>query len=140
MKPWLHKDVVMEFTYEDVDVDSRRAALVTGVAAGIGYAAAARLADDGPSIAGDNYPVWEIPDDEWTRVLEVNLTRSFRMCRAAVPLPRESQCGRIVLPASVAGQEGNPGAAAYSASKAGVIALAKALGLADVPHADMARV
>jgi NAD(P)-dependent dehydrogenase (short-subunit alcohol dehydrogenase family) len=79
-------------------------------------------------IAGLNSPTVEYPVDEWERVLKVNLTSQFLCCRAVVPHMVEKKYGRIVNIASVAGKEGNPNAVAYSASKAGVIALTKSLG------------
>ncbi|HEY6241683.1 MAG TPA: SDR family NAD(P)-dependent oxidoreductase [Burkholderiales bacterium] len=79
-------------------------------------------------IAGLNSPTVEYPLDEWERVLKVNLTSQFLCCRAVVPQMVKRQYGRIVNIASIAGKEGNPNAVAYSASKAGVIALTKSLG------------
>jgi 3-oxoacyl-[acyl-carrier protein] reductase len=79
-------------------------------------------------IAGLNSPTVEYPFDEWERVLRVNLTSQFLCCRAVAPHMVTRKYGRIVNIASVAGKEGNPNAVAYSASKAGVIALTKSLG------------
>ena len=79
-------------------------------------------------IAGLNAPTTEYPVDEWERVLRVNLTSQFLCCRAVAPHMVRRQYGRIVNIASIAGKEGNPNAVAYSASKAGVIALTKSLG------------
>jgi 3-oxoacyl-[acyl-carrier protein] reductase len=79
-------------------------------------------------IAGLNSPTVEYSFDEWERVLRVNLTSQFLCCRAVAPHMVKRQYGRIVNIASIAGKEGNPNAAAYSASKAGVIALTKSLG------------
>jgi len=79
-------------------------------------------------IAGLNSPTIEYPLDEWERVLKVNLTSQFLCCRAVVPHMVKGKYGRIVNIASIAGKEGNPNAVAYSASKAGVIALTKSLG------------
>jgi 3-oxoacyl-[acyl-carrier protein] reductase len=66
-------------------------------------------------------------------VLEVNLTGVFEVLRQVVPVMRSAGRGRIVTLGSVAGKEGFPNLAAYSAASAGVIALTKALGkeLAD---------
>jgi len=61
-------------------------------------------------------------------VLRVNLTSQFLCCRAIVPHMVKRKYGRIVNIASIAGKEGNPNAVAYSASKAGVVALTKSLG------------
>ena len=79
-------------------------------------------------IAGPNAPTVEYPLAEWERVLRVNLTSQFLCCRALAPHMVKAGYGRIVNIASVAGKEGNPNAVAYSASKAGVIALTKSLG------------
>ena len=79
-------------------------------------------------IAGINTPTVDYPVDEWKRVLDVNLTGPFLCCRAVAPHMVKAKYGRIVNIASVAGKEGNPNAVAYSASKAGVIALTKSLG------------
>lgn len=79
-------------------------------------------------IAGPNHTTWEYPIDEWQRVVNINLFGVFHCCRAILPGMVERNYGRIVNVASVAGKEGNPNASAYSASKAGVIALTKSLG------------
>jgi 3-oxoacyl-[acyl-carrier protein] reductase len=79
-------------------------------------------------IAGANAKTWEYPSDEWARVMRGNLDSQFLCCRAVVPLMIAGNYGRIVNIASIAGKEGNPNAVAYSASKAGVIALTKSLG------------
>jgi len=79
-------------------------------------------------IAGANAPVWEYPLDEWRRVIDIDLNGPFHCCRAVVPHMLKSGYGRIVNVASIAGKEGNPNAAAYSAAKAAVIALTKSLG------------
>src|ERR1700681_380733 len=79
-------------------------------------------------ITGPNVTTWEYPLEAWRDVLDVNLTGTFHCARAVVEPMRAANYGRIVTIASVAGKEGNPNAAAYSASKAGVIALTKSLG------------
>ncbi|PYX57126.1 MAG: 3-oxoacyl-ACP reductase [Acidobacteria bacterium] len=79
-------------------------------------------------ITGPNAKCWDYPVDAWQRVIDVNLNGVFHCCRAVVPLMLKHGYGRIVNIASVAGKEGNPNASAYSASKAGVIALSKSLG------------
>jgi len=79
-------------------------------------------------IAGPNAPLWQYPIDAWREILDINLTGMFLCCRAIVPAMIRQNYGRIVTVASIAGKEGNPNAAAYSASKAGVIALTKSLG------------
>jgi 3-oxoacyl-[acyl-carrier protein] reductase len=79
-------------------------------------------------IAGVNKTVWETDLDEWRKVMRINLDGPFICCKAIVPSMVKQNYGRIVNIASIAGKEGNPNAAAYSASKAGVIALTKSLG------------
>lgn len=79
-------------------------------------------------IAGPNHPTWEYPIDAWKRVIDVDLTGVFLSCRAVLPTMISQKYGRIVNVASIAGKEGNPNASAYSAAKAGVIALTKSLG------------
>jgi NAD(P)-dependent dehydrogenase (short-subunit alcohol dehydrogenase family) len=79
-------------------------------------------------ITGPNVTTWEYPLDAWRDVLDVNLTGTFHCARAVAEPMRAADYGRIVMIASVAGKEGNPNAPAYSASKAGVIALTKSLG------------
>jgi len=79
-------------------------------------------------IAGVNKTVWETDFDEWRKVLRINLDGPFICCKAIVPQMLRQKYGRIVNIASIAGKEGNPNAAHYSASKAGLIALTKSLG------------
>ncbi len=78
-------------------------------------------------IAGRSAPTWELTDDDWHAVLSVNLSAVFYCTRAVLPGMRERGYGRIVNVASIAGKEGNPNAVPYSASKAGVMALTKAV-------------
>ncbi|MDH3474806.1 MAG: SDR family oxidoreductase [Rhodospirillales bacterium] len=84
-------------------------------------------------IAGPTLKTWDYPAEDWRRVVDIDLNGVFYCCRAAVPGMIEQNYGRIVNVASIAGKEGNPNASAYSAAKAGVIALTKSLGkeLAD---------
>ncbi|MEL3892198.1 SDR family NAD(P)-dependent oxidoreductase [Ferrovibrio sp. MS7] len=79
-------------------------------------------------IAGPNGPVHEYPLDAWKAVIDLDLNGVFYCCRAVVPLMLAQKFGRIVNIASIAGKEGNPNAGAYSAAKAGVVALTKSLG------------
>ena len=78
-------------------------------------------------VAGLNTTTWQYPVEEWRRVMAINLDGQFHCCKAIVPGMMAQNYGRIVNIASVAGKEGNPNAAAYSASKAGVISLTKSL-------------
>jgi NAD(P)-dependent dehydrogenase (short-subunit alcohol dehydrogenase family) len=79
-------------------------------------------------VPGESLPTAEISDAEWRRVLAINADGVFYCNRAVVPGMVARGYGRIVNVASIAGKEGNPMAAAYSASKAAVIALTKAIG------------
>ncbi len=79
-------------------------------------------------IAGANAKTWETDVEEWRKVMRINLDGPFICSRAVVPAMIAQNYGRIVNIASIAGKEGNPNAAHYSASKAGVIALTKSLG------------
>lgn len=104
--------------------------------AAIGAALLATEASLGPvdilvanaGITGPNAPVEDYPVDAWRQVIEIDLTGVFLCCRAVVLGMRARDYGRIVNIASVAGKEGNPNAAAYSAAKAGVIGFTKSLG------------
>jgi NAD(P)-dependent dehydrogenase (short-subunit alcohol dehydrogenase family) len=78
--------------------------------------------------AGPTVPLDAYDPDAWTRIVEVNLVGVFNVCRAVVPHMRKAGQGRIVNIASLAGKEGTPNASAYSAAKAGVLALTKSLG------------
>jgi 2-dehydro-3-deoxy-L-rhamnonate dehydrogenase (NAD+) len=80
------------------------------------------------AITGPNMTVADYPAQDWRRVLEIDLTGPFLCSKAVVPGMMARNYGRIVHIASVAGKEGNPNASAYSAAKAGVIALTKSLG------------
>jgi 3-oxoacyl-[acyl-carrier protein] reductase len=73
-------------------------------------------------------PLWEVEPGEWQKTMAVNVTGVFNTCRAFVPGMRERGWGRVINIASVAGKEGNPLMAPYSASKAAVIGLTKSLG------------
>jgi NAD(P)-dependent dehydrogenase (short-subunit alcohol dehydrogenase family) len=79
-------------------------------------------------IAGPIAKTWEYTPADWSQVVAVNLDSQFYCCRTIVPLMIAQNYGRIVNIASIAGKEGNPNACAYSATKAGVIALTKTLG------------
>lgn len=84
-------------------------------------------------IAGPNDTVVDYDNKAWDQIISVNLTGTYYVNKAVVPHMKANGYGRIVNIASVAGKDGNPNASAYSASKAGVIALTKSLGkeLAD---------
>lgn len=78
-------------------------------------------------LAGKAAPIWEQSDTDWHKVMDVNINGPFYLCRAVIPHMRRRGYGRIVNIASVAGKEGNPNMVAYSASKAALIGLTKAI-------------
>jgi 3-oxoacyl-[acyl-carrier protein] reductase len=78
-------------------------------------------------IAGRSAPIWELGVDEWQQVVDIDLTGVFLGCKAVIPVMVDAGVGRIVNIASIAGKEGNPNAVPYSAAKAGVIGLTKAV-------------
>lgn len=69
--------------------------------------------------------VWKLPVDEWDRIQTINLRGAFLLLRSGIPLLRRAGAGRIVLIGSINGSRGKFGTAAYSASKAGLIGLAR---------------
>jgi 2-dehydro-3-deoxy-L-rhamnonate dehydrogenase (NAD+) len=78
-------------------------------------------------IGGKAAPVVEYSEQEWRRVLSVNLDAVFYCCKAVLPSMLARGSGRIINIASISGKEGNPNMSAYSSSKAGVIGFTKAL-------------
>jgi len=72
-------------------------------------------------------PMWELTDDDWFSVLDLDLTAVFYCCRAVIGHMRDQKHGAIVNVSSIAGKEGNPTMIPYSVAKAGVICLTKAL-------------
>ena len=79
-------------------------------------------------VAGASLPTVDVTDEEWRKVMGINADGVFFCNRAVLPGMVERGYGRIVNVASIAGKEGNPMAGAYSASKAAVIAMTKAIG------------
>jgi 2-dehydro-3-deoxy-L-rhamnonate dehydrogenase (NAD+) len=106
---------------------TRSAEVDRAVAAAHGWADRLDVVVNNAGITGRSYPIWELSDEDWQQVLAVDLTSVFFVCRAAVKLMLPRQSGRIVNIASIAGKEGNPTLVPYSAAKAGVIGLTKAL-------------
>lgn len=70
---------------------------------------------------------WKISDDNWNDTISVNLTAPFMVSRNLIPAMREQNYGRIIFISSIVAQTGFAGAAAYGASKAGLIGLTKSL-------------
>ena len=109
----------------DVVVDVSDASAVDALAARVGPI---DILINSAGVVGPGKPLWEIQDDEWRRTFAVNVDGVFAMCRAFAPPMRERGWGRIVNFASMAGKDGNSNMAAYSATKAAVIAITKSLG------------
>ena len=101
------------------------AAAATGTAAALGKL---DILVTSAGITGPNATAWDYAVADWKRVIDVNVNGVYYCARAVVPIMLANGYGRIVNIASVAGKEGNPNAAAYSASKAAVIGLTKSLG------------
>ena len=78
-------------------------------------------------IGGKAAPLWEQTDEDWQRIIAINLTGVFQCCRAVIEQMRANKYGRIVNIASIAGKEGNPNMTGYSATKAAVIGFTKSL-------------
>ena len=115
-----------------VDV-TQQTSVAKAVAATLAQARRIDALVNSAGITGPNLRLWDYPVEAWREVMEVNLNGAFICCREVVGPMRSQGYGRIVNIASVAGKDGNPNASAYSASKAGLIALTKSLGkeLAD---------
>lgn len=109
----------------DLVVDITDAAAVRAAATEVGPV---DIVINSAGVVGPNRPLWEIEEREWDETFAVNVTGTFNVCRVFVPAMRERGWGRIVNFASMAGKDGNPNMAAYSASKAAVIGLTKSLG------------
>jgi NAD(P)-dependent dehydrogenase (short-subunit alcohol dehydrogenase family) len=108
-----------------VDV-ANRASVEAAVAATIDAVGPIDILVNNAGVNGPVLPVWDYPDDAWDKVMAIDLTGVFYCCRAVVSQMRERGYGRIINVASIAGKEGMPGIAAYSAAKAGVMGFTKA--------------
>jgi len=113
-------------TIQSVDV-SDHSAVQKAIDATVSELGQIDIAVNNAGIAGPTVPSWEYPVDEWQRVINIDLNGVYYCCRAMIPHMRKQNYGRIVNVASIAGKEGNPNASAYSAAKAGVIALTKSI-------------
>jgi 2-dehydro-3-deoxy-L-rhamnonate dehydrogenase (NAD+) len=82
---------------------------------------------------GRTAPTWELSDADWLGTLAVNLNGAFYCLRAVLPVMRAQRYGRVVNVASVVGKEGGAKLAAYSAAKAGMIGLTKAVAKEAAP-------
>ncbi|MDQ7878463.1 SDR family NAD(P)-dependent oxidoreductase [Microbacterium sp. QXD-8] len=108
---------------EILDITDEQA--VTALASRVG---AVDILINSAGIVGPNMPLVETTAPDWRTTLEVNVLGTVGMMRAFVPGMVERGWGRVVNFASMAGKDGNPNLAAYSASKAAVIALTKSAG------------
>ena len=79
-------------------------------------------------ITGPTTELWNYNNDDWNKIIEINLHGTFYCCKTIVPYMLNQKYGRIVNIASVSGKDGNANASAYSSAKAGVIGLTKSLG------------
>jgi 2-dehydro-3-deoxy-L-rhamnonate dehydrogenase (NAD+) len=86
---------------------------------------------------GRDVPIWESVREDWEYVMGINVTGLVLCCKAVLPGMIERKYGRIVNIASIAGKEGNPKMAPYSASKAAVICLTKSLSKELVGKGDI---
>ncbi|MBS1826540.1 MAG: SDR family oxidoreductase [Acidobacteria bacterium] len=109
-----------------VDITSA-ASVDAGVAAVIAKTSRLDIWVNNAGIGGKAAPIWEQTDEDWSRIIAINLTGVFNCCRAVIPHMRQRKYGRIVNIASIAGKEGNPNMTGYSATKAGVIGLTKSV-------------
>ena len=133
--------VVVWDLHTDADSPYRQQQVDIGDAASTDDAVHALLVETGridflinnAGYAGSTVPLEQYDVAEWQRIVQINLLGVFHACRSVVPAMRAAGGGRIVNIASLAGKEGTPNASAYSAAKAGVLALTKSLGkeLAD---------
>lgn len=119
-----HAGTVHQATVDHTDPRS----VATALESTVGTLGGIDILINNAGIAGPIHKLWEYPDDEWHKVVDVDLTGVFNCLKAVVPGMIAQNYGRIVNVASIAGKEGNPNAAPYSAAKAGVIALTKSLG------------
>jgi len=126
----LRRDGIEVITVDRADgaehrVDITDTAAVDALAAEIGPV---DILINSAGIVGPNVALIDSRLDDWRRTLEVNVLGTVTMMRAFVPPMIERGWGRVVNFASMAGKDGNPNLAAYSASKAAVIALTKSAG------------
>jgi len=110
-----------------VDVTSS-ASVNAAVAAVIARTGRVHILVNNAGVAGKAAPVGDQTDEDFTKVMAINVNGVFFFCRAVMGHMREHKYGRIVNIASIAGKEGNPNMIAYSGSKAAVIGMTKSMG------------
>lgn len=126
----LRRDGVEVVTFDlapdaDVTLDITDTLAVEDAVAAVGHV---DILINSAGIVGPNVPLWEADLELWKKTFDVNVHGLFDVTKAVIPGMTASGWGRIVNIASMAGKDGNPNLAAYSASKAAVIGLTKALG------------
>jgi NAD(P)-dependent dehydrogenase (short-subunit alcohol dehydrogenase family) len=94
---------------------------------GVAFGGKVDILINNAGIAGRSAPSWELSLAEWSQMIAIDLTGVFLGCKSVLPGMIDRGYGRIVNIASIAGKEGNPNAAHYSAAKAGVIGLTKSV-------------
>ena len=99
----------------------------SAVEAAVAFGGKVDILVNNAGIAGRAAPSWEFPLAEWQQMLDIDLTGVFLGCKSVIPGMIDRGYGRIVNIASIAGKEGNPNAAHYSAAKAGVIGFTKSV-------------
>ena len=77
-------------------------------------------------VSQDNLSL-RMKNDEWQKIIDINLSSTFYLCKSAIKKMLKNKYGRIVNITSIVGHTGNIGQANYSASKAGVVAMSKSL-------------
>jgi 3-oxoacyl-[acyl-carrier protein] reductase len=107
----------------DLSKPEAAAALVKDAAAAMG---SMDILVNNAGITRDNL-FMRMSDDEWSQVMDVNLTSVFRLSRAALRGMMKARWGRIVTITSVVGSTGNPGQGNYAAAKAGLVGMSKSL-------------
>ncbi len=111
---------------QSVDVSDVHA-VHAAFAATLDQAGTPQILVNNAGINGPVLPVVDYPEEQWSRVLAVNLNGVFHCCKAVLPSMKAAGYGRIVNVASAAGKEGVPGIAAYAAAKHGVVGFTKSL-------------
>jgi 2-dehydro-3-deoxy-L-rhamnonate dehydrogenase (NAD+) len=119
------RTVTLDLAAADIDCDVSDAGSVQAVADEIG---AADILINSAGIVGPNKPLIDTTSDEWRQVFDVNVVGTVNTLRSFLPGMVERGWGRVVNMASMAGKDGNPNLAVYSASKAAVIGLTKSIG------------
>lgn len=110
----------------EVDITNPQS-VISAVNHAIAIAGSLEIVVNNAGVAGKAAPIWEQTDEDWHMVMNLNVTGPFYLCRAVIPHMRAAGYGRIVNIASIAGKEGNPNMAAYSASKAAIIGMTKSI-------------